>query len=287
MIWLIYGAKGWIGSMVKNLLVADNEIVVDGKYRADDNINVEKEILEVNPDRILCLVGRTRGDNFTSIDYLEQKGKLVENIRDNLFSPITLALLAIKHHKHLTYLGTGCIFSGYTDNGYTEDDNPNFFGSSYSVVKGYTDRIMHILDNFSPWVLNVRIRMPITDDNNDRNFIMKILKYQKICNMPNSMTVLPELLPYMIDMAKNKVTGTINLTNPGLISHNEILQLVKDIINPDLTWENFTFEEQQQILLSERSNNYLCTQKIQELYPNIKPIHESVKNIIENLKYVI
>ena len=52
-------------------------------------------------------------------------------------------------------------------------------------------------------VLNLRIRMPITGDMNSRNFITKITTYEKICSIKNSMTVLPELLPKVIDMMKN------------------------------------------------------------------------------------
>ena len=37
------------------------------------------------------------------------------------------------------------------------------------------------------------------------------------------MSVLPELLPIMLDMVEKKVTGTYNFVNPGLISHNQIL----------------------------------------------------------------
>ena len=43
------------------------------------------------------------------------------------------------------------------------------------------------------------------------------------------MTVLNELLPIMIDLSLHNKTGTINLTNPGLISHNEILNMYKEI----------------------------------------------------------
>ena len=70
---------------------------------------------------------------------------------------------------------------------FKEEDIPNFFGSSYSIIKGFTDRLMHQLDNY---VLNLRIRMPISSENAPRNFITKITKYEKICNIPNSMTLL-------------------------------------------------------------------------------------------------
>lgn len=280
--WLIYGGNGWIGNMVCKILMDIKEIVIIAKARADNEINVEKELIEVNPDRVMSLIGRTYGPGFTTIDYLEQKGKLVENIKDNLYGPMVLVFLCKKYNKHLTYLGTGCIFNGYKkDIGYSEDDKPDFFGSSYSTIKSCTDKLMHF---FESDVLNIRIRMPITSDDGPRNFITKIMNYKKICSIPNSMTVLPELLPIMVDMAKNKVTGTVNLTNPGLISHNEILEMVREILDPNFTWENFTLEEQAKILLADRSNNLLNTDKLEKMYPNVLPIKESVRNIILQMK---
>ena len=95
------------------------------------------------------------------------------------------------------------------------------------------------------------------------------------------MTVLPELLPLVLDMKTNKLTGTINLTNPGLISHNEILQMYKDNVNSEFTWKNFTIEEQHEILASKRSNNYLNTTKLESLYPNVNNIKDAVKKCLE------
>lgn len=95
--------------------------------------------------------------------------------------------------------------------------------------------------------------------------------------MPNSMTVLDELLPILVDMAFKKVTGTINLTNPGTITHNEILEMYKEIVDPTFTWQNFTLEEQAQILAAGRSNNYLDTTRLESLYPNVMMIKDSVR----------
>ena len=282
---LIYGSKGWIGSQfISNL---QNNCYIEGKSRVNNIIELKKEIEDIKPTHILCLIGRTHGiiDNktYSTIDYLEEPGKLTENIRDNLFSPITLAILCQKYNIHLTYLGTGCIFEYDNNhlqeekNGFTIDDLPNFFGSSYSIVKGYTDQLMHLFDN----VLNLRIRMPITSQNNPRNFITKITNYEKICSIPNSMTVLPELIPIAIDMMKNNICGTINLTNPGFITHNEILQMYKEIVDPTFTWKNFSIIEQNNILSSKRSNNFLDTTRLEELYPNINNIKNAVKLCLE------
>ena len=79
--WLIYGSKGWIGGYVKEILVKMNEEVIDAQARADDEKGVEEEIIKYIPDRIISLIGRTYGPGFNTIDYLEQKGKLVENVK--------------------------------------------------------------------------------------------------------------------------------------------------------------------------------------------------------------
>jgi dTDP-glucose 4,6-dehydratase len=289
---LVYGSKGWIGNQFISILKNSNIVFAEGKSRLDNELETEKEIINVQPTHVISFIGRTHGkiDNklYTTIDYLEQEGKLLENLRDNLFSPLLLANICKKQNIHYTYLGTGCIFKfdenhpfGKDENGFTEDDKPNFFGSSYSVVKGFTDRLMHIYEDN---VLNLRIRMPITGEKNPRNFITKIVTYEKICSVPNSMTVLPELLPYVLDMMKNKRTGSINLTNPGLISHNEILQMYKEIVDKDFKWNNFTQQEQRKILAADRSNNYLDTTKLESYYPKIKHIRTSVRECLIQYK---
>ena len=107
---LIYGGRGWIGSQFCSLL----DTFILGEARVDDLLSLKNEINRVNPSHIVSFIGRTHGKiddkTYSTIDYLEQPGKLKENIRDNLFCPISLALLCKERDIHLTYLGTGCIF---------------------------------------------------------------------------------------------------------------------------------------------------------------------------------
>lgn len=293
--FLLYGANGWIGSKVYDLLVSMGIKVEKSKCRADDYKSVKTEVSSLDGlTHVMSFIGRTHGtydgEIISTIDYLEKPGKLVENIKDNLYGPIVLSSVCKRYKKHFTYLGTGCIFDydekhlyGNEETGFKESDQPNFFGSSYSIVKGYTDRLMHELFNYD--VLNVRIRMPITSEINSRNFITKITNYKKICSIPNSMTVLDNLLPVMIQYALNNKKGTINLTNPGLITHNEILEMYKEIVDPDFTWENFSIEEQNQILASKRSNNCLDTTTLElNNTNNVKPIKDAVREVLVAMK---
>ena len=286
---LVYGSKGWIGSQFIALLKQNNISFVEGRERVDDIVKLSHEIDQHKPTNIISFIGRTHGTHegrqYTTIDYLEQKGCVKFNVRDNLFAPLVLSKICTDKNIHYTYLGTGCIFQfddnhpfEKEENGFTEDSKPNFFGSSYSIVKGYTDQLMHLYENS---VLNLRIRMPIIGKDHPRNFITKITTYEKICSISNSMTVLPELLPYVIEMMKQKTTGTLNLTNPGLISHNEILDMYREYVDHDFTWENFSVEDQNEILDSKRSNNFLDTSKLQRMFPQVKTIKASVKELLQ------
>ena len=283
---LLLGSKGWIGGQLLQIIHknSDVEICYESNVRVDDIKILTTELDTLRPTHVISCIGRTHGTIdgtiIPTIDYLEYPGKLTENIRDNLFSPMILAKLCSDRGIHLTYLGTGCIFE-YDDahsTGFGEKATPNFFGSSYSIVKGFTDQLMCLYEDS---VLNVRIRMPITTASNPRDFITKIAKYKKICSMPNSMTVLDELLPIMLDMALQRRTGTINLTNPGTISHEEILQMYKTLVDPTKVWQTMTYEEQSLLLKSKRSKNELNTSKLEQWYPHVSNIHAAIYKALQ------
>lgn len=271
--WLVYGSQGWIGGKLLKYIRDRGDMYRCATARADDEKCVAEEIDGCQPDQIVSVLGRTHGPGFSTIDYLEQKGMSSVNIRDNLYAPFVLAKLAENRGIHFTYLGTGCIFTSSSgDRSFSEDCDPNFFGSEYSTVKGFTDCMSRLL----PGMLNCRIRMPISSDSSPRNFITKITTYDKIHSVPNSMTVLEELLPMMLQMAAQGEAGTVNLTNPGVISHNEILKSYKKHVKVDATWKNFSGEELLKVIAAARSNNKLETGRLQALFPHVRNIHDAV-----------
>jgi nucleoside-diphosphate-sugar epimerase len=271
---LFFGGKGWIGSQfLKYLKKQENIIVIETNARADHD-NLIKDLLLIHtPTHIISCIGRT---------YLEKDGKLFENICDNLYAPYVLSLLAERNNIHFTYIGTGCIFNEEEPESrlFLETDRPNFFDSSYSIVKGFTDRLMKFNNN----TLNLRIRMVINSEINKRNLITKLVNYEKICSNSNSMSVLPTIYPIIFDMMNKKTTGTINLVNPNYITHNEILEMYKEIVDEKFEWTNFTREEQNKILKSKRCNNHLDTTKIKSLYPEIPDIKIAVRDCLIEMK---
>ena len=56
--------------------------------------------------------------------------------------------------------------------------------------------------------------MPISDDANPRDFITKILGYKKITSLPNSMTVMSDILRILLALTHDgKFGGRINACN--------------------------------------------------------------------------
>lgn len=293
--WLIYGSTGWIGGQVCDLLADMNKLkssstvpekywtsvnieVIPARARLDNLAAMEQELDEVKPDRVFNCAGLTGRPN---VDWCEDHKQ--EVIRINVIGTLGLTDACDRRNIHLTHMATGCIYSYDEDHvlgsgqGFSETDRPNFSGSFYSHTKGYVDQL---LQNYNK-VLVLRLRMPITADLHPRSFVTKITQYAKVVNIPNSMSVLPNLLPVGINMAFRGLTGTYNYVNPGVISHNQVLDLYTKYVKSDFSYVNFSEAEQSLILKAGRSNNELSTDKILAEYPNIPHILKSVESMME------
>ena len=101
---VVYGSNGWIGQQFIDILTKQKLHFSCGKCRIDNEDDLVKEINELQPTHIVSFIGRTHGKIgdtiYTTIDYLEQEGKLVENMRDNLYSPLLLADICKKKDIH-------------------------------------------------------------------------------------------------------------------------------------------------------------------------------------------
>jgi len=104
---LIFGSKGWIGNQFVDYLKSNDTNIdfLETDVRADNEEEVEKVILNYNPTNIISFIGRTYGNGINSIDYLEQKGMLKYNVRDNLFAPMVLASVSNKYNIHYILFG--------------------------------------------------------------------------------------------------------------------------------------------------------------------------------------
>lgn len=262
---LVFGGKtGWIGNLMVELCKEQGIEVKAADSRIEKREAVDKELDEYQPTHVLMSAGITGRPN---IDWCEDHKP--ETIRTNVIGTLNVADLCNMKGIHCTIYATGCIFKYDEEHalgsgvGFKEDSFPNFAESFYSETKGYMEQMLKCY----PTSLILRVRMPISDDLFHRNFVTKIVKYERVVNIPNSMTVLHEMLPASLAMAKKGLTGVYNFTNPGVISHNQVLDLYTKYIDPTYTYKNFTVEEQAKVIKAGRSNNELDTTKLMEDMP--------------------
>ncbi|XP_030930029.1 trifunctional UDP-glucose 4,6-dehydratase/UDP-4-keto-6-deoxy-D-glucose 3,5-epimerase/UDP-4-keto-L-rhamnose-reductase RHM1-like [Quercus lobata] len=276
--FLIYGRTGWIGGLLGKICEKQGIPFEYGRGRLQERSQILADIQTVKPTHVFNAAGVTGRPN---VDWCETHKP--ETIRTNVVGTLTLADVCREHNLLMMNYATGCIFefdaahplgSGI---GFKEEDKPNFTGSFYSKTKAMVEELLRDYDN----VCTLRVRMPISSDlSNPRNFITKITRYNKVVDIPNSMTILDELLPISVEMAKRNCRGIWNFTNPGVVSHNEILEMYKNYIDPNFKWVNFTLEEQAKVIVAPRSNNELDASKLKKEFPELLPIKDSL------IKYV-
>ena len=286
-VYLVYGgATGWIGGQLIALLRAAGKIAHVGEARLENREAIERDFAKFAPTRVLNAAGVTGRPN---VDWCEDHKQDV--VRTNVVGTLNLADVCWRARVHCVLYATGCIFeydAAHPIGGapFTEEDRANFDGSFYSFTKGMCEDMLRVyLDHLTV----LRVRMPISDDLSPRNFITKITRYAKVVDVPNSMTVLTELLPASLALAERRITGVFNFTNPGAISHNEILALYREHVDPAFTWANFTVEEQNRVLKARRSNNTLAADKLTRALPDLRihDIHVAMKGVVLRMRAAI
>jgi len=278
---LLYGSTGYFGSHQKKWLEAANIPCVLGKARLEDRAGLLAEMSAVKPRYVICAAGLAGTPN---IDWCESHKQ--ETIRVNVIGTLNIADACFVSSLHCTVFGSGCLYeydaahpigSGI---GFKETDPPNFQGSFY--VK--TRVLLEPLAMQFPNLLYLRVRFPISDDMNPRSVLSKLINYERVVNVPNSFTVLDDLLPLVPTLASRGITGLVNFTNPGVISHNELLTYYHDYIDPSFSWTNFTVEEQAKVLAAGRSNNELDCSKLLSMCPAVPEVHKSMDALFGRMK---
>lgn len=268
--YLIFG-NGYLANKYQQAL--DDAIIHPA--RIDDSVQVRNAINEVKPDVVLNAAARTGVPN---IDWCEDHKE--ETLLSNLYGPMTINNVCNELEQYWVQLGSGCIYQGDNNGkGWSEDDAPNFTGSYYSRVKAWMNDIL-----FDFPVLQLRLRMPLDSVNDNRNFITKIANYKQVINIPNSVTVIDDLIEATKQLVEQRATGIYNVTNPGMIDHKTILDLYKEVVDPTHSCEYITIEQLDGLTKAPRSNCMLSTEKLEKAGVKLEPIQERIKQVLIDYK---
>ena len=230
---------------------------------------------QYKPDSVLNAAGIVGKPN---VDWCETHQ--LETIAGNTVLPIMIAEACQKKGVYLLHIGTGCVYYGYSSDpkGWKEEDpaNPS---AVYTRSKYAADLVLSTLPNIGI----ARIRMPIDWHPSPANLIDKLASYRRVIDVINSVTVVEDMVEVFKKLLDEQASGIFHVTNPGTIKHKEILEMYKEIVDPNHTNEWISEVELVTTGLAKktRSNNILQSGNLEKLGIKMRPVHEAVYDTIK------
>lgn len=267
---LLLGSTGYLGAQFLRVYPDALTPRVDIADRTAVAALLEAE----KPDVVLNCAGKTGRPN---VDWCETHKE--ETLRTNVTGALILLEECLARNIYLVHMSSGCIYAGDADGkGFTEDDPPNFMGSFYSRTKAWSDQVMKDFP-----VLNLRLRMPFDGSHSERNLIMKLAKYQNVLEQENSITYLPDFLEAARTLIAKKTTGTFNIVNDGVISPYRVMELYKEIVDPNHEFKRLSLDHLSDVVKAGRSNCILSTEKLKREGIALRPVEEAVREALTML----
>lgn len=268
---LIFGA-GWIGTRMAQTWSTE---AVLSSVRLENKSDILAEIDTHKPDVVVNAAGKAGDPN---VDWCETHP--LETMRSNTIAPLLLADACQERGIYLLHLGTGCIFygAGPTSPAWQEDDfaNPEAF---YTRSKYATDLVLSRLPNVSV----VRFRMPIDYIPSPKNLIDKLVRYTKVVDVENSVTILEDLVSVCHQLLERRAPGVFHAVNPGAMKHRQLLDLYRQYVDPTHVCEWIQEEAllNDHLVTRKRSNNLLSSERLASLGIYLRPIEEA---LVETMK---
>lgn len=185
------------------------------------------------------------------------------------------------------HVSSGCIYSGSKHGaGFTEEDTPNFsfrtnHCSYYSGTKALGEEILADYPSCYIW----RLRIPFNEYDSPRNFLSKVMRYDRLLDATNSLSHLDEFVRASLLCWSKKVPfGIYNIVNSGSISTREVVELIRMVLAPQKKFEFFADEDEFMRIAAKtpRSNCILDNTKIQSVGIPLRSIREAIRHSLEN-----
>ncbi len=188
------------------------------------------------------------------------------------------------------HVSSGCIYSDSRadGSGFTEEDPPNFTFrqnncSFYSGTKALGEEVLAGAAACYIW----RLRIPFNHRDNGRNYLSKLMRYDRLLDVRNSLSQLDEFTRAAIECWQKRLPfGTYNMTNPGSVTTREVVEIIS---RSGLTKKQFHFfkdeaEFNRLAAKTPRSHCVLDTSKLQQAGIRMTEIREALAMALKNWK---
>lgn len=285
---LLLGGSGYVGSaFAKGLTKRSLPFQVVSRQQCD----------YTQRDRLIELIDRT-GASFL-INAAGYTGKpnveacelrKLECMEANALLPAVIREVCRMRGIPWGHVSSGCIYNGtrLDGNGFRETDKPNFCFSSppcsfYSGCKALGEDSLLEVDNVFVW----RLRVPFSNQDGPRNYLSKMMNYDRLLDVTNSLADLNEFVDACLHCWQKKVPyGIYNVVNSGSISTREVVDLIKTHLK--ITRQFNFFDDEAEFMRTTsgvpRSSCTLDNSKLQSTGFKTSEIGDSITRALLNWK---
>lgn len=279
MVYLL-GGSGYVGQAYQALLTRKG-IPFRNLRRADCDYAQTAVLTDLlrreKPDFLINAAGYTGKPNVDACELHK-----AECLFGNAVLPGRIAEACAAAGVPWGHVSSGCIYSGAgpDGSGFTETDTPNFtfrtnHCSFYSGTKALGEEVLAGRDSVYIW----RLRIPFDHVESPRNYLTKLMRYQRLLEATNSISQLHEFCAATFACWEKHVPfGTYNVTNPGQVTTHEVVALIKASGVCTKDYEFFRDEDEfmAKAAKTPRSNCVMNSTKLASVGIRMAEVHEAI-----------
>ena len=223
----ILGAGGYVGTALRHYCDAQSiSYVALGRNQSVNFGTLADAIKDSSADYLINCAGYTGKPNVDACELHK-----AECLEGNGVLPGIIRQACERAEIPWGHVSSGCIFTGRRGDGvgFREEDPPNFSFrqnncSFYSGCKALGEEVLEGAEQCYIW----RLRIPFENTANPRNYLQKVMSYERLLDAENSLSNLHEFVAACVDSFRLKIPyGVYNLTNPGSVTTKDVVELIR------------------------------------------------------------
>jgi dTDP-4-dehydrorhamnose reductase len=279
----ILGAGGYVGTALRHYCDAQSiSYVALGRNQSVNFGTLATAIKDSSADYLINCAGYTGKPNVDACELHK-----AECLEGNGVLPGIIRQACERAEIPWGHVSSGCIFTGRRNDGdgFREEDPPNFSFrqnncSFYSGCKALGEEVLDGAEQCYIW----RLRIPFENTGNPRNYLQKVMSYDRLLDAENSLSNLHEFVAACVDSFRLKIPyGVYNLTNPGSVTTKDVVELIR---RSGVCSKNFVFfDDESQFMRiaakTPRSNCVLDSSKAIDHGLILQPVNDVLVNCLK------
>jgi dTDP-4-dehydrorhamnose reductase len=282
----ILGANGYVGEQLRSVCITQGVKYISlGRGVTGDSRLLAQAIKQSEATHLINCAGYTGKPNVDACEIHK-----TDCLYGNAVLPGIVREACEQADIPWGHVSSGCIFTGSRPDGtgFKENDAPNFsfrqnHCSFYSGCKALGEEVLQGAQKCYIW----RLRIPFENTANPRNYLQKLMSYQRLLDAENSLSELHEFVNACLDSFRLQIPyGIYNLTNPGSVSTREVVESIQRSGVCKKEFDFFSSEDEFMKIAAKtpRSNCVLDSTKALQAGLKLSSVHEAINTALQHWK---